>query len=146
MIAKLRKIVKGRGGGRDDPLASLGQDIVEPEPEPAKTPAVTAVPISKDPLPAADGRWASIPNQPIDLDEFMAKFCEHRGKENRLCRKRALLAAARHGTVKLPALAGSRRHGQANKYLVYDLLSAWQGFIDEGVDLPKLTSEDQTRG
>ena len=83
----------------------------------------------------------SVPNEPVELDDFMAKFCEQRSKENRMCRKRALLAAARHGTVKLPPLAGQRKHGQANKYVTHDLLAAWQGFLDEGVDLPPLLPE-----
>ena len=38
----------------------------------------------------------------------------------------------------LPALAAPRKHGQANKYFVQDLLAAWPGFLDEGVDLPAL--------
>ena len=83
-------------------------------------------------------RWPDVPNDPVTLDEFMAKSCEPRSKENRKFRKRALLAAARHGTVALPPLAASRKQGQANKYFVHDLLAAWQGFIDEGVDLPPL--------
>jgi hypothetical protein len=92
------------------------------------------------PLPATktgDG-WGSISNEPIELDDFMAEFCDERSKENRVCRKRAILAAARHKTVKLPALTGPRKHGQSNKYLTHDLFAAWQGFLDEGVDLPPL--------
>jgi len=30
------------------------------------------------------------------------------------------------------------KQGQPNKYFVHDLLAAWQGFLDEGVDLPPL--------
>jgi hypothetical protein len=86
-------------------------------------------------------RWSSVPNEPIDLDDFMAKFCDQRTKENRACRKRALLAAARHETVTLPPLAGARKHGQSNKYSTHDLLAAWQGYIDEGVDVPQLLSQ-----
>ncbi len=85
-----------------------------------------------------DAPWATLPNDPVTLDEFMARFCERRSRDNRKCRKRALLAAARHKTVTLPALAVPRKHGQANKYFVHDLLAAWQGFLDEGVDLPPL--------
>jgi hypothetical protein len=98
-------------------------------------------PESKRSAPAApptDGRLASVPNEPVELDEFMAKFCEHRTRENRMYRKRALLAAARHGTVTLPPLATPRKHGQSNKHYVHDLLAAWQGFLDEGIDLPHL--------
>lgn len=58
----------------------------------------------------------------------MARFCEPISKENRMFRKRALLAAARHGTITLPPLAGARKHGQASKYLTHDLLAAWQGY------------------
>ena len=68
----------------------------------------------------------------------MARLCDKRSKESRLCRKRALLAAARHGTVELPLLAAPHKHGQSNKYFVHDLLSTWHGFIDEGVDVPPL--------
>jgi len=94
------------------------------------------------PVPSSgEGRWASVPNEPIDLDSFMARFCEPRGKENRICRKRALLAAARHKAVTLPPLAGARKHGQANKYFTHDLLAAWQGFRDEGVELPPALPE-----
>lgn len=83
-------------------------------------------------------RWLSIPNEPISLEDFTAKFCEPRSKENRQARKRALLAAARHKTVMLPPLAGNRKHGQSNKYFVHDLLAAWHGYLDEGVELPPL--------
>ncbi len=84
------------------------------------------------------GEYESVPNDPVTLDEFMAKFCEYRSKENRKCRKRALLAAARHKTVTLPPLALTRKIGQANRYFPRDLLAAWQGFLDEGVDVPPL--------
>jgi len=86
----------------------------------------------------SDDRWASVPNEPIDLDGFMAMFCEQRSKENRLCRKRALLAAARHKTIKLPPLAMPHKHGRVNKYFTQDLLAAWQTFLDKGIDLPEL--------
>ena len=86
----------------------------------------------------ADPQWASVSNEAVEIDDFMARFCEQRSKENRMYRKRALLAAARHGTVTLPPLAGPRKHGQPNRYFVRDLLAAWQGFMDEGVDLPPL--------
>lgn len=101
---------------------------------PATTSAITVSP------------WAGVPNEPIDLDDFMAQFCEQRGKENRKCRKRALLAAARHETVKLPRLAGIRKHGQSNRYLVHDLLAAWQRFRDEGVELPPLLPQYRANG
>ena len=34
-----------------------------------------------------------------------------------------------------------RKHGQANKYYVHDLLAAWQGFLDEGADVPPLLTQ-----
>jgi len=83
-------------------------------------------------------RWPNVPSDPVTLDEFMAKYCERRSKENRKFRKRALLAAARHGTVALPPLAAPRKHGQANRYFARRLSDAWQGFLDEGVDLPPM--------
>lgn len=43
-----------------------------------------------------------------------------------------------HGAVKLPPLAGTRKHGQSKKCFAHDLLAAWQGLLDEGVDLPPL--------
>ena len=84
------------------------------------------------------GPWANIPNESITLDEFMARFCDKRSKELRRYRRQALLAAARNGTVTMPALAGSYESGQSYKYFTHDLLVAWQGFLDEGVDLPPL--------
>ena len=48
------------------------------------------------------------------------------------------MAAARRETVRLPPLADQRKHGQSNKHLTHDLLAAWQGFLDKGVDLPAL--------
>ena len=39
----------------------------------------------------------------------------------------------------IAALAGSRKHGQSNKY-VHDLLAAWQGVREEGAELPPLLS------
>lgn len=94
-------------------------------------PAAAAKPVETD-------RWASIPNDPIELDDFMARFCEHLSKKTRMYRKRALLAAARHKTVTMPPLAAARKHGQANKYFTHDLLNAWQGYRDDGVELPPL--------
>jgi len=100
-------------------------------------PAKSAAPQKAAPHPAA----SSVPNEPVTLDEFMARFCEPRSKDNRMCRKKALLAAARHGTVTLPPLASGRKPGQANRYVTHDLLAAWQGFQGEGVDLPALLPE-----
>lgn len=83
-------------------------------------------------------QWAAVPNEPITVDAFMAKFCEHRSKELRAFRKRVLLAAARHKTITLPPLALTTKSGQANRYFTHDLLRAWPGFLNEGVDVPPL--------
>ena len=53
----------------------------------------------------------------------------------------ALLGAARNGKVTLPPEAGPYRSGQSKKYFTHDLLAAWQGFLDERVDLPPLLAE-----
>ena len=87
------------------------------------------------------GPWADLPNEPITLDRFMVRFCEKRSREIRRYRREALLAAARNGTVGMPPLATPHKSGQAKKYFTHDLLNAWQGFIDENVDLPPLLSQ-----
>lgn len=84
-----------------------------------------------------------VAHEAVTLDDFMARFCQERSKQNRICRKKALLAAARHGAVKLPKLAVPHKHGRAKKYFTHDLLAAWQGFLDEGVDLPPLLPQYQ---
>lgn len=90
------------------------------------------------------GPWAEIPNEPITLDDFMATFCEKREKTTRKYRRDALLAAARNGTIEMPAVAGSFKSGQSYEYLVHDLLKVWQGFLDENVDLPPLLPQYRT--
>ena len=102
---------------------------------PSAAPAASAGEKKPAPLPS---QWAAIPNEPIDVDEFMARFCEQKGKDYRMYRKRALLAAARHGTVTMPPLAAQHKHGQPNRYWVHDLLRAWQVYRDEDVELPAL--------
>ena len=82
--------------------------------------------------------WSGVANEPVTLDEFMVRHCEKRSKESRRYRRKALLAAARHGTVKLPPLATKRKPGRANRYFTHDLLTAWQGYVGEGVELPGL--------
>jgi CheY-like chemotaxis protein len=84
-----------------------------------------------------------VAHEAVTLDDFMARFCQERSKQNRICRKKALLAAARHRTVKLPELAAPHKHGKPKKYFVHDLLASWQGFLDEGVDLPPLLPQYQ---
>lgn len=106
-------------------------------------PAGSATPdvAGKQPAKVVDQAWPSVPNEPIELDEFMANFCESRSREIRMYRKRALLAAARHGTVTLPPLAGPRKKGQSCRYFTHDLLAAWPGFVDQGVDVPPLLAK-----
>jgi hypothetical protein len=88
--------------------------------------------------------WTGIPNEPVTLDAFMARFCEKRSGESRRYRRHALLGAARNGKVTLPPAAGPHRSGQSKKYFPHDLLAAWQGFIDEDVDLPPLLADCRT--
>ncbi len=38
----------------------------------------------------------------------------------------------------MPPHAGAFMSGQAKKYFTHDVLATWQGFLDEGVDLPPL--------
>ncbi|MCG3178263.1 MAG: hypothetical protein BIFFINMI_00589 [Phycisphaerae bacterium] len=100
-------------------------------------------PIDRPGSPAASpqaAQWPDVPNEPITVDAFMARFCEAKKKDYRMYRKRALLAAARHKTVTMPPLASPRKHGQPNTYWTHDLLRAWQGYRDEDVELPALRS------
>ena len=84
----------------------------------------------------------------------MATYCEKRAKDTRKYRRKALLAAARNkkrgkGSVALPTPAVSHKNGRPKEYFTHDLLAAWQGFIDEGVDLPPLLPQyrpDPARG
>jgi len=82
--------------------------------------------------------WPGIPDDPITLDEFVAKYCEQRSRQTRRYRRKALLPAARNGTVSVPSLAAPHKRGQAKRFFTHDLLAAWHGFLDEGVDLPPL--------
>lgn len=146
IAAKLKKVFAGKGIGKDGLLAGLRQEDGQAEPPAANAvyapePALQSTSDRAAAASSSDNRWKDVPNEPISLDDFMAKFCQSRGKENRLSRKRALLAAARHKTVTLPPLAGGHKHGMPNRYLVQDLLAAWQSFLDEGVDLPPLLME-----
>ena len=43
-------------------------------------------------------------------------------------------------------MAAPHKSGQGNKYFVHELLKAWQGFLDEGVHLPKLLREHGASG
>ncbi len=133
LTCKLTKIVDGCG--KNGPLASLPQDVALLAPAPDA--AASGVQEASSP----PNIWASVPNEPVEIDEFMTRFCQKRTKETRMFRKRALLAAARNKTVTLPPLANKRKSGQANRYFTHDLVTAWQGFIDAGVDLPALMKD-----
>lgn len=87
---------------------------------------------------AEPGPRANLPNEPITLDKFMAEFCEKLSRKTRRYRREALLAADRNETVELPLHIKPWNSGQAKKYLTHDLLDAWQGFIDENMELPPL--------
>lgn len=92
------------------------------------------------------GPWANLPNEPIALDEFMGKFCKKRACESRRCRREALLNAARNinnPRVTMPPLAKPHRTGQSKVFFTHDLLNAWQGFIDENMELPPLLPQYQ---
>jgi len=130
-----------RGSTTTTPAATTTAVIATPTVATTATAAAAAAPTAVATATAVapdNGRWPNIPNEPITLDDFMAKFCEPRSKENRKHRKQALLAAARNETVTLPPLAGTRKHGMPNRYLTHDLLAVWPNFLDEGVDLPPL--------
>jgi len=92
----------------------------------------------------APSPWADIPNEPIALEAFMAKYCEMREKATRRSRRDALLGAARNGTVTMPPLVSPYKSGQPNKYWTHELLAAWQHFLDENVDLPPLLPQYRT--
>lgn len=135
----LDRVIKKVLSGKIEPVKITWPEVSDPKNIPSTESAEpNNSSAKKDRISHDEKPWASIPNEAIEIDNFMAKYCEHRTKENRKFRKRALLAAARHGTISLPSLAGERKHGQANKYHIHDLLSSWQGFLDEGVDLPPL--------
>lgn len=134
------------GRNRIPPLKTSGEDATTVGAS-TSPPEASTQPISGKTSLADErcGCWADIPNEPIQIDGFMARFCEHRSKPARLHRKHALQGAARHKTVTLPPLGAPHKHGQAKKYLVHDLLAAWQGYLDEGVDLPPLLPEHMER-
>ncbi len=140
LSAKPRKIVEGKEE-RDALLPALRQDAAHPATQAAQSAMVAGTKPAVQEESPSPTCWLSVPNEPVELDAFMAKFCEQRTKENRMCRKRALLAAARHGTVTLPPLAGGHKRGMPNRHLTRDLLAAWQGFVDKDVDVPPLRSD-----
>lgn len=128
-------------------LEARRRSAMSPERSAQATPSAVAGqaadrdPVGKpcSPAPAPVGTlWPDVPNEPITIDGFMARFCEPKKKDYRMYRKRALLAAARHNTVTMPPLAGPHKHGQPNTYWTHDLLRVWQGYRDEDVELPAL--------
>ena len=138
----LDRVIKKALAGKVEPVRIVWPAIHEEDGDGAE-PESTPPSSQHGEVPSQPGRnrWPGVPNDLIEISDFMARFCELRSKESRKCRKRALLAAARHETIKLPPLAAPRKHGQANKYFAHDLLAAWQGFLDEGVDIPLLRPE-----
>ena len=114
-LVEITRFVKGR--------MKIGLDDAFPEVEP--------------------GPWANLPNKPITLDMFMARFCEKQKGTYIIARRKGLLAAARNRSVKLPGHVMPWTSGQAKKYFTHDLLNSWRGFIDENVDLPPLLSQYQ---
>lgn len=85
----------------------------------AEKPAPSGLAAREDPAhskPDEAEAWPGIPNEPVTLDEFMAKYCEKRSRSTRRYQRKALLAAARNGTVSLPALAAPHRSGQAKSW------------------------------
>jgi len=129
--------------GSDTAKSGTSPPTARPKREPATTATATAAPIVTDAVATpTDDRWKNIPNAPITLDDFMAKFCEPRSKENRKHRRLALLAASRNKTITLPPLAGAHKHGMPYRFLVHDLLTSWPDFLNEKVDLPPLASKN----
>ncbi len=86
----------------------------------------------------ASSSHQAVGNEVITLDDFMAKFCEKISARSIVHRRKALLAAGRHGTITMAPLAEPYRRGKRKKYFTHDLLAAWPGFREKGVDLPAL--------
>jgi len=89
----------------------------------------------------ASSSHQAIANEAVTLDDFMAKFCEKISARSIVHRRKALLAAGRHGTVTMAPLAEPYRRGKRKKYFTHDLLAAWPDFHEKGVELPTLKPE-----
>lgn len=93
------------------------------------------------------GPWANLANEPITLDQFMVRFCEEHKGTYIAARRRALLAADRNETVRLPEHVEPWTSGQVKRYFTHDLLDTWQGFIHYNkVNLPGLLPQYQLAG
>ncbi len=77
--------------------------------------------------------WPNVPNEPITLDNFMAKFCRQEKGTYIVGRRKALLAAVRNESVKLPMYVKPWTRGQAKKYPVHDLLNAWPSYVERSL-------------
>lgn len=119
--------------------SQMDSNIMPLEPLPDQAPNddddVPSVVAKANPAPVP-AHWAGIPNDVVTIDEFLLDRCGATNKRYRINRKKALLTAARHSTVTMPPQAQPHKQGHANRYFVHDLLSAWQGFSDAGVELP----------
>ena len=82
--------------------------------------------------------WPGIPNEPITLDQFMAKFCNQQKGTYIVGRRKALLAAVRNRSVKLPVHFKPWKRGQAKKYPAHDLLDAWPSYVERSLVTPLL--------
>ncbi len=87
--------------------------------------------------------WPDVPNEVIKLDRFMVRYCEKLERGTRRSRRRALLGAARNGTVQMPPLAVPYKEGRPNQYFTHDLLAAWPNLMEEITDLPPLLPKYQ---
>jgi len=131
---KPRSVLSGKKDGSIDRAKAIDQKSDAPE---------ARVIVPQQANAPENAPWDGIPNEPITLDQFMAKHCEKRSKEVRKYRRKALLAVARNsqrgkGSVTLPPPAVPHKNGRPKQYFTHDLLAAWRGFIEEGVDLPPL--------
>ena len=84
--------------------------------------------------------------QILTLDGFMRLFCVKTERTLRRYRRESLLAAARYGTVEMPVPTESPKRGKAYEYAVPDLLAAWPGFLDAGIELPELVVGEVAEG
>ncbi|RKY23854.1 MAG: hypothetical protein DRP83_08560 [Planctomycetota bacterium] len=86
----------------------------------------------------AKALWNHVPNEPITLNQFMAKFCSQQKGTYMAGRRKALLAADRNKSVMLPAYVKPWTRGQAKKYLTHDLLDAWPSYFVKSLVPPLL--------
>ncbi len=91
---------------------------------------------------AASGLAAFHPAwQMTTLMDFIENYCQLRPGESAKARKNAVMDAAKHERIRLPAPAVPRARGQSAVYFTKDLVLAWQDYRQKGIDLPPLRSE-----